>query len=88
LTAPVARVSFPVGRRGGSGIVDDAFARQLVGDACDAPGDATEALRPLLAPVAYCSRRRPWGIHADLTGGSCPRCGWAPSRRRARASST
>jgi hypothetical protein len=30
-----------------------------------------------------CSRERPYGIHADLTGRDCPRCGWAPKRRAA-----
>ncbi|HEX9932258.1 MAG TPA: hypothetical protein VGB08_05400 [Allosphingosinicella sp.] len=62
--------------------MDDAFARDLSGDFCPAPSDAAEALRPLLFPVAFCSRPRPFGIHADLTGGCCPRCGWTPRRRR------
>jgi len=62
--------------------VDDAFARDLIGDACAAPADALGALGPLLFPVATCSRERPFGIHADLTGSCCPRCGWTPKRRR------
>lgn len=62
--------------------MDDAFARRLTGDACAAPRDAAEALAPLLPPPGLCSRDRPFGIHADLSVESCPRCGWTPKRRR------
>lgn len=59
--------------------MDDAFARDLFGDAGEAPDGLLRALRP--APLR-CSRERPFGIHADLGGGRCPRCGWTPGRRR------
>ncbi|HEX8193668.1 MAG TPA: hypothetical protein VF552_12295 [Allosphingosinicella sp.] len=52
--------------------MDGAYARRLLGE--DMFG----------APV-LCSRERPFGIHADLSGHHCPRCGWAPARRRAAA---
>jgi hypothetical protein len=54
----------------------------LTGDGCDAPGDALGVLRPLLQAPMLCSRERPFGIHRDLSGESCPRCGWTPRRRR------
>jgi hypothetical protein len=59
--------------------VDGIFATDLFGDACEAPADPLRALLP--APLR-CSRERPFGIHADLGGGRCPRCGWTPRRRR------
>lgn len=62
--------------------MDDAFARGLIGEACEAPGDTLGALGPLLAVPLRCSRARPFGIHGDLSGGACPRCGWTPTRRR------
>ncbi|HEX8366916.1 MAG TPA: hypothetical protein VF603_16670 [Allosphingosinicella sp.] len=61
--------------------MDDAFAKGLFGDACETPADALRALRPLLPLPLRCSRERPFGIHADLGGGRCPRCGWTPKRR-------
>ncbi|HEX8643975.1 MAG TPA: hypothetical protein VF702_08690 [Allosphingosinicella sp.] len=62
--------------------MDDAFAK--IGKDCEAPDDALRALRPLFAAPLTCSRLRPYGIHADLTGRCCPRCGWAPRRRAVR----
>jgi hypothetical protein len=55
----------------------------LTGDAADAPGDALRILQPYLEAPILCSRNRPFGIHADLSGHCCPRCGWTPKRRRA-----
>jgi hypothetical protein len=64
--------------------VDGAFARTLTGGDIDAPADTLGALRPLLHAPVLCSRERPFGIHGDMTGARCPRCGWAQQRRRAR----
>ncbi|HEY0013358.1 MAG TPA: hypothetical protein VGB79_10975 [Allosphingosinicella sp.] len=68
--------------------MDGAFARTLRGGEIDAPVDALGALRPLLHAPVLCSRARPYGIHADLTGHDCPRCGWVPKRRGAAAART
>jgi hypothetical protein len=84
LTRGPALGSFLAGIETGRAL-NDAFARDLVGDACEAPADALDLLRPLLASIAFCTRERPWGIHADLTGRCCPRCGWTPARRRRRS---
>jgi hypothetical protein len=59
--------------------VDQAFARDLFDGACEAPAGL---LRPLRPAPSGCSAERPFGIHADLGGGRCPRCGWTPRRRR------
>jgi hypothetical protein len=56
------------------------------GGEIDAPADALGALRPLLHAPVLCSRARPFGIHGDLTGMQCPRCGWAQRPRGPRRS--
>jgi hypothetical protein len=35
-----------------------------------------DVAQPGMAAWFTCKRERPWGVHACIEGGRCPRCGW------------
>lgn len=36
-----------------------------------------EVAQPNITAWFTCKRERPWGVHAGIEHGQCPRCGWA-----------